>query len=138
MSLRVFTVLYGVPSLSWLLRKLAHGLPPLPTIGGRALATRVAGLLMLGGAILIGVTVALPPAANGSDLVILGYGVVAATVGVFLLRARRVSEPTLGAIAALGTLIITLATLEGGPGRGTEDNEVLFLWISLFSFWFLG
>src|SRR5436190_4072835 len=124
--------------MRWILGRLAHGLPPLPTIGGRALATRVAGLLMLGGAILIGVTVALPPAANGSDLVILGYGVVAATVGVFLLRARRVSEPTLGAIAALGTLIITLATLEGGPGRGTEDNEVLFLWISLFSFWFLG
>ena len=82
--------------VSWLLRKLAHGLPPLPTIGGRALATRVAGLLLVGGAILIGVTVALPPAAEGSDLLILGYGAVAAVCGVLLLNRRRVSEPALG------------------------------------------
>jgi signal transduction histidine kinase len=124
--------------MRWLLRKLARGLPPLPTIGGRALATRVAGLLLVGGAILIVITVALPPAAHGSDLVILAYGVVAAIAGSWLLAKRRVSEPVLGIAAALGTAIVTLATLEGGPGRGTGDNEVLFLWISLFSFWFLG
>jgi signal transduction histidine kinase len=124
--------------MRWLLRKLAHGLPPLPTIGGRSLATRVAGLLLVGGAILTVVTVALPPAAEGSDPLILGYGVIAAIAGVWLLSTRRASEPVLGGAAALGTLIVTLATLEGGPGRGTGDNEVLYLWISLFSFWFLG
>ena len=124
--------------MSWLLRKLAHGLPPLPTIGGRALATRVAGLLLVGGAILIAVTVALPPAAEGSDLLILGYGAIVAVCGALMLTRRRVSEPFLGGAAALGTLVITLATLEGGHGNGTEDNEVLFLWVSLFSFWFLG
>jgi signal transduction histidine kinase len=121
----------------WLLRKFAQGLPPLPTVGGHALATRVAGLLLVGGAVLIAVTVALPPAAEGSDLLILGYGVVAAVCGVLLLTRRRVSEPILCLAAALGTVIITLATLEGGPGKGTGDNEVLFLWISLFAFWFL-
>jgi signal transduction histidine kinase len=121
----------------WLLRKLAHGLPPLPTIGGHALATRVAGLLLVGGAILIAVTVVLPPSAEGSDLLILGYGAVAALSGLLLLSRRRVSEPTLGLAAALGTAIVTLATLEGGPGKGTGDNEVLFLWIALFAFWFL-
>jgi len=121
----------------WLLRKFAHGLPPLPTIGGHALATRVAGLLLVGGAILIAVTVVLPPAAEGSDLLILGYGAVAAVCGLLLLTRRRVSEPVLGLAAALGTVIVTLATLEGGPGKGTGDNEVLFLWISLFAFWFL-
>jgi len=124
--------------VDWLLRKLTMGLPPLPTIGGRALATRVAAILMLAGAILIAVTVGLPPAANGSDLLILAYGGVAAGVGVWLLFKRRVSEPTLGAVAALGTIVITLATLEGGPGRGTGDNELLYLWISLYSFWFFG
>jgi signal transduction histidine kinase len=124
--------------MRWLLRKLGHGLPPLPTIGGRALATRVAGLLLVGGAILIVVTVALPPAAEGSDLLILGYGAVAGVAGGWLLSTRRASEPVLGGAAALGTLIITLATLEGGSGRGTGDNEVLYLWISLFAFWFLG
>jgi signal transduction histidine kinase len=121
----------------WLLRKLAHGLPPLPTIGGHALATRVAGLLLVGGALLIAVTVLLPPAAEGSDLLILGYGVVAGLAGALMLSRRRVSEPVLGLAAALGTAIVTLATLEGGPGQGTGDNEVLFLWISLFAFWFL-
>jgi signal transduction histidine kinase len=124
--------------MHWLLRKLAHGLPPLPTIGGRALATRVAGLLLVAGAILIAVTVALPPAAEGSDLLILGYGALAAVGGSLMLTRRRVSEPVLGGAAALGTLVITVATLEGGHGTGTEDNEVLFLWVSLFSFWFLG
>ena len=124
--------------MRWLMRKLAQGLPPLPTIGGRALATRVAGLLLVGGAVLITVTVILPPAAEGSDLLILGYGAVAGICGALMLARRRVSEPALGAAAALGTLLITLATLEGGHGTGTEDNEVLFLWVSLFSFWFLG
>jgi hypothetical protein len=57
----------------------------LPTVGGRALATRVAGLLLVDGAILIVVTVALPPAAEGSDLLILGCGAVAAVAGVWLL-----------------------------------------------------
>src|SRR3954464_4888943 len=122
--------------LTWLLRKLAHGLPPVPTIGGRALATRVAGVLLVGGAILIAVTVALPPSAAGSGLLIFGYGAVAAVSGGLLLSRRRVNEPVLGLAAALGTAVITLATLEGGHMTGTEDNEVLFLWVSLFSFWF--
>jgi len=122
--------------VSWILRKLARGLPPLPTIGGRALATRVAGVMLVGGAILIAVTVALPPAAQGSDLLILGYGVIAALCGGLMLSRRRVSEPWLGLAAALGTAVITLATLEGGHMTGTEDNEVLFLWVSLFAFWF--
>jgi hypothetical protein len=47
--------------------------------------------------------------------------------------------PTVGG-RALATRVagLLLATLEGGPGRGTGDNEVLYLWISLFAFWFLG
>jgi signal transduction histidine kinase len=121
----------------WLLRTLSRGLPPLPTIGGRALATRVGGVLLVAGAVLIVITVALPPAAEGSDWLILGYGIVAGAVGVAVLTQRRVSEPVLGAVAALGIAVITLATLEAGAGRGAEDNEVLFLWVSLFGFWFL-
>ena len=122
--------------LRWLLRKFAHGLPPLPTIGGHALATRVAGLLLVGGALLLAITVVLPPSAEGSDVLILGYGVVAGLAGTLMLSRRRVSEPILGLAAALGTVVITLATLEAGQGVGAEDNEVLFLWVSLFAFWF--
>lgn len=122
--------------MRWVLRKLAHGLPPVPTIGGHALATRVAGLLLVGGALLIAVTVVLPPSAEGSDVLILGYGAIAGLAGALMLSRRRVSEPTLGLAAALGTTVITLATLEAGQGVGAEDNEVLFLWVSLFAFWF--
>jgi signal transduction histidine kinase len=92
--------------------------------------------VLLAGALLIGITVALPPAAEGSDPLILGYGGVAALAGIWLLSKRRVSEPALGAIVGLGTVLVTLATLEGGPGRGTGDNELLFLWITLYAFWF--
>ena len=105
-------------------------------MGGHALATRVAGLLLVGGAVLLVVTVVLPPSAEGSDALILGYGVVAGLAGALLLSRRRVSEPALGVAAALGTAVITLATLEAGHGVGAEDNEVLFLWVSLFAFWF--
>ena len=122
--------------MRWLLRTFSAGLPALPTIGGRALATRVAGLLLVGGALLIAITVALPPAARGSDLLILGYGLVAGIGGVLMLLHRRQPEPVLGLAAALGTIVITLATVEGGPGRGTTDNEILYLWVSLFAFWF--
>lgn len=122
--------------MRWLFRKFGQGLPPLPTIGGQALATRVAGLLLAGGALLIAVTVVLPPSAEGSDLLILGYGAVAGLAGGLLLTRRRVNEPVLGLAAALGTAVIMLATLEAGHGRGAEDNEVLFLWVSLFAFWF--
>jgi signal transduction histidine kinase len=96
----------------------------------------VAGLLLVGGALLLAVTVALPPGAEGSDLLILGYGAVAALAGSLMLSRSRVSEPALGLAAALGTAVITLATLEAGHGVGAEDNEVLFLWVSLFAFWF--
>jgi signal transduction histidine kinase len=122
--------------LRWLLRMASSGLPALPPIGGRALATRVAGLLLVGGALLIAVTVALPPAAEGSDLLILGYGLFAGAAGLLLLERRRVPEPVLGGAAALGTVVITLATLEAGGGTGAEDNAVLYLWVSLFAFWF--
>ncbi len=101
-----------------------------------ALATRVAGVLLLIGAVLIAITVVLPPAARGSDLLILGLGGVAALAGGALLALRRVSEPVLGAAVALGTALITTATVVAGPGRGTEDNEVLLLWVLAYSFWF--
>jgi len=117
---------------------LSSGLPPVAADGGRDFATLAAGVMLLLGAGLIVLTVALPPAARGSDLLILGYGAVPALVGLILLRRRRVSELALGGVAALGTAVITLATLEAGAGVGAEDNQVLYLWVAVFSFWFLG
>ena len=102
-----------------------------------AVSTRAAGVMLLLGAALIVVTVALPPAAHGSDLLILGYGAVLGVVGAALLARRRISEPVIGLAAALATVVITLATLEAGrPGTGAEDNQVLYLWVCVYAFWF--
>jgi signal transduction histidine kinase len=122
----------------WAVRALTRGLPPVPSIRGRVLGTRVAALFMLIGAVLIFITVLMPPAAEGSDLLILGYGLAMAVIGTVLLVRQRVSEPVLGLVAAAGTAVITLATLEAGMGTGAEDNQVLYLWVSVFAFWFFG
>ena len=92
---------------------------------------------MLVGAALIAITVALPPAARGSDAAILGIGAVAGVVGAVLFVRRRVGELALDAAIVLGTALITVATVVAGPGRGTEDNVVLYLWVVAYSFWFL-
>jgi signal transduction histidine kinase len=39
-------------------------------------------------------------------------------------------------MAALGTAVITLSTLEAGAGVGADDNQVLYLWVCVYSFWF--
>ena len=94
---------------------------------------------MLAGGALAGITVAMPPAAEGSDLVVLAMGAVSALVGAMLMLTRRtVPEWQLGIAAALGTVLITVATYEGGfDGTGTADNQMLYIWVCLFSFYFL-
>jgi len=106
----------------------------------RALRTRAFGVLLMAGGALAGVTVALPPAATGSDALVLVVGAVALIVGVTLVLIRReLPEPALGAVAVLGTILITIATYEGGlDSTGTADNQMLYIWVSLFSFYFLG
>lgn len=108
----------------------SDGAPP-------AIATRVGAIMTLAGSILVLAAVVLPPAARGSDWLILGIGALAAALGVALLVAGRASEPVLGVTAALGTLMITFSTLEAGLfGTGADDNEVLYLWVALYSFYF--
>jgi len=99
---------------------------------------RVMGLMLLAGGALAGLTVALPPAASGSEAVVLGVGAVAIAVGMALMLARPpVPEPVLGAVVAFSTLLISVASAEGGGAeRGTADNEMLYLWVCLVSFYF--
>lgn len=105
--------------------------------GSWVLATRVAAAMMLAGALLIAVTVLLPPPATRSDPLILGLGALVAVVGVALLVWRAASEPVLGLVATLGTAVITLSTYEAGLfGRGADDNEIVYLWVSLYCFYF--
>ena len=92
---------------------------------------------MLAGGIVGALTIALPPAADHSELAAGAAATVAAVVGAVLLLIRRpVGNPILGGVAALGTALITLGTYEGGSAGGTGDNEMLYVWICLYSFYF--
>jgi diguanylate cyclase (GGDEF)-like protein len=101
--------------------------------------TRAFGILLVAGGVLAGVTAVLPPAATGSDALVVAVGGVAVVVGLALLIARRdPGELVLLGVAVLGAVLITLATYEGGfDGTGTADNQMLYIWLSLFGFYFL-
>ena len=94
---------------------------------------------MLAGGGLTALTVALPPEAKGSDALILALGGLAFVLGVALfVRARPIPESLMGVFVVLGTVLITVATHEGGAvNTGTTDNEMLYVWIALLSFNYL-
>lgn len=103
------------------------------------LAARAMSLMMLAGGGLTALTVFLPPKAAGSDLLILAIGSLAFLTGIALfVRARAIPEPLMGVFVVLGTVLITVATHEGGAvNTGTTDNEMLYVWIALLSFNYL-
>jgi diguanylate cyclase (GGDEF)-like protein len=108
--------------------------------GPDLMRTVVIGAVMIIGGALAAVTVILPPAGTGSDAVVLVVGALSAAIGLALVVPRR-SRPEwlLGLVVLSGTILITVATYEGGAGStGTDDNEMLYIWICLFSFYFLG
>lgn len=94
-------------------------------------------LTLVGGALAI-VTAILPPEAEGSDALIVAAGAALALLGLTALwRRPRLGELSLGAAGLLGTALITLTTYEGGASGGTADNELLYLWVILYAFYFL-
>jgi diguanylate cyclase (GGDEF)-like protein len=93
--------------------------------------------MLLAGAGLVFVTVALPPAAVHSDTVILALGALAAATGIVTWNLRSPSEPLLGLAVAIGTVVITLTTWQAGlAGTGADDNNIVYLWICLYCFYF--
>ena len=99
------------------------------------------GVLMLAGAGLAVISVLLPPAAERSESAVLACGAIALCAGIALLFAASsetaIPEPLLGIAGLLGTTLITVATWAGGFDQaGTEDNEMLFLWVVLFAFYY--
>jgi diguanylate cyclase (GGDEF)-like protein len=113
------------------------GLDP-RTRAPRGLAIRAMGVLGLAGGLLAAATAILPPAAEGSDTLIVAIGGVSAVMGGFLLLRRPgLGQVGLGVLTLFGTLLITVSTHEGGPAGGTADNEILYLWITLYAFYFL-
>ena len=93
---------------------------------------------MLAGGLLAGISVALPPAATHSETALIVISALVIAMGVFLLRTREpAGELWLDCAAALGTVLVTAATWAGGPGTGTGANEILYVWVCLYSFYFL-
>ena len=96
------------------------------------------GVLGLAGGALAIVAVIAPPSAEGSAAVILVTGALSIASGVYMLARRPAAgEGVLLALTALGVALITIATKEGGLEGGAADNEILYLWVILYAFYFL-
>jgi diguanylate cyclase (GGDEF)-like protein len=104
----------------------------------RWLAVRVIGIIGVAGGSLALITALMPPPADGSEAAILAVGAVSLAVGAALLVLKpKLGEAPLALLAVLGTALITITTHEGGAEGGTAANEVLYLWVSLYAFFFL-
>jgi diguanylate cyclase (GGDEF)-like protein len=105
----------------------------------RSLRTRIAGCMLIAGGLLAVLGVVLPPPARGSDTLILATGAVLIGIGAALLvTKRRLPSWALGIVLALGTATITLITHQGGGfNSGTGDDEMLYIWITLYAFYYL-
>lgn len=104
----------------------------------RALAVRVIGILATAGGLLGLITALLPPPAEGSEALIVAVSAVSLAIGAAVLAVRpRLSDAVLASLGVLGTALITITAHEGGTSGGTDANEMLYLWIVLYSFYFL-
>ena len=95
-------------------------------------------MLLAGGALGF-MTLLVPHTANGGDLPIVLASSVAGLAGVLLIaRPRWFPLWVTPFFVALGTVLITLATETAGvSGTGAADNEVLYLMVVLYAFYFL-
>jgi diguanylate cyclase (GGDEF)-like protein len=99
-------------------------------------SARAAGVLMLAGGAIGALAVALPPRAEGAEWAIGLVSLAALGLGATLLLLRRpLPEPLLGVVVTAGTAMITFTTYEGGAA-GTTDNEMLYVWVCLYAFYF--
>jgi diguanylate cyclase (GGDEF)-like protein len=112
---------------------------PAVVTDSRSLRTRIAGGMLIAGGLLAVLGVVLPPPATGSDTLILASGALLIAIGVALMMTKcRLPGWALGIVLALGTAMITLITHEGGGfNSGTGDDEMLYIWITLYAFYFL-
>jgi len=99
--------------------------------------TKTLGAMMIVGGLLAVVSAILPPGARGSDTLILGVGALAIALGILLFRTHRhLNEGWLGTVTAIGTGLVTATTAVGGTENGAADNEMLYVWVCLYSFYF--
>lgn len=100
---------------------------------------RIGGAMLLAGGLLGFLTLLVPHTAAGGDLPIMLASSVAGLAGALLiLRPRWFPMWVTPLFVALGTVLITLATKTAGvSGTGASDNEVLYLMVVLYAFYFL-
>lgn len=110
-----------------------------PHVRSASYRRRVGGLMLLAGGGLAFVTLAIPHVSRGGDVPIALVGVLATLVGGMLaLRPKLAPLWMTPVFVTLGTGLITLATLTAGVGGpNSSDNEVLYLLVVLYSFYFL-
>ena len=100
---------------------------------------RIGGAMLLAGGRSGFLTLLVPHTANGGDLpIILASSVASLAGGLLIARPRWFPLWVTPFFVALGTVLITLATETAGvSGTGAADNEVLYLMVVLYAFYFL-
>jgi len=104
-----------------------------------AVAARVGGVLFaVGGLVAFLVVLAPhPPQVNVTGFVVVGIMAELGGLALYLL-AGRVSKRAIQIAIAVGTVLITSCIAMSGESRGASvsDNEMLYLWVALFSAYF--
>ena len=106
---------------------------------GTAYRRRIGGAMLVAGGLLGFATLLVPHTVSGGDIPIL-VAASAAILSGALLMARPGWFPLwlTPAFVALGTVLITLVTSTAGvSGTGAADNEILYLMVVLYAFYFL-
>ena len=106
---------------------------------GTVYRRRIGGGMLIAGGALAFLTLAVPhPVANGETGAII-VGAVAVLIGaVLMFRPESVPHSATPLFVALGTLLITLTTrVAGVDGTRGADNEVLYLIVIIYAFYFL-
>lgn len=113
--------------------------PETSLMRGTAYRRRIGGVMLIAGGLLAFATLLISGTEADALVAMVVPGCVAIGLGAALiLRPRFAPEWATPFFVALGTLLITLSTRTAGVG-GAEaaDNEVLYLMVVLYSFYFL-
>ena len=111
----------------------------LPQVRSADYRRRIGGALMFGAGLLAFSTLFMPPSGQGTEVALAVAGALALVIGVLLVAwpafAPLWATPL---FVAFGTVLITLDIHTGGLQDSlTSDNQILYLMVVLYSFYFL-
>jgi diguanylate cyclase (GGDEF)-like protein/putative nucleotidyltransferase with HDIG domain len=118
----------------------ASAAPSVPGVAPDAEVTaRVGALLFAVGGLIAFLVVAAPhpPQVNVTGFIVVGSVAELGALGLYLL-AGRISMRAIQVLIAVGTALITSCIAMSGEARGASvsDNEMLYVWVALFSAYF--